>query len=115
MENQTTGVLYLGNLNMPEDVIKNIGTNVIPLSGEIKDKNNEIIVITQLKRAVYNAHVCHVCRSFEETKYDYVPDVPGFSGVLLLRNSVKEFDGIKYTMACLIDKELRVAINNWLY
>ena len=115
MENQAIGFLYLGDINIPEDVIENCGVNVIPLLGEIKDKDNEIIVITQLKRAVYNAEVCHVCKRFQETKYNYVPSLSGFSGALLLKNPVKEFDGIKYTMVCLADKELDIVENSWLY
>ena len=107
--------LSLRDLELPEDVIKVSGPGMLTLFGEVKDKENEIVVITYRNREVFTAEVRHMCRKYEDTKFNFVNHVSGFFGTLLLKNPVKEFDGIKYTMACLADKELDIVENSWLF
>ena len=114
---ELTGISFISleDLELPEDVIKNSGPGTIVQFGEVQDIENEIVVITELNRELIIAKVCHVCRKYQDTRFNYVNTVPGFFGTLILKNPIKEFNGIKYTMASLIEKELDIAVNSWVY
>jgi len=104
---------------LPDDVVENSGPH-IPLYGEIKGNPNEIVVITQLKRQVFSANVCHISDKHTEESindsYEYVLDMPGFKKIKLSSsNCIHEQGGVKFVMACLTEKDHEPALGNWLY
>ena len=109
--------LDLDILNLPKDVIENSG-DAINLVGELTGSDDEIVVITQLGRRVGSAHVCHLKDGFA---YDSRPckcifDMPGFKKIEIRQNFlIKEFNSIKYTMACLAESGFADASANWLW
>lgn len=115
MELKGISFLSLEYLQLPEDVIKCSGPSMMTQFGNVKDKENEIVVITYRNREVFTAHVCHMCRKYEETKFSFINNMHGFFGIVLLKNPIKEFDGIKYTMVDLAEKDLDLIENSWLY
>lgn len=102
---------------LPNDVVKNSGIT-IKLIGEITKEPNEIIVITQLGRIVFEGYVCHLVykkRKLGEC-HKYILDMPNFPKIKIPKDFlVKELNGIKYTMICLEDKNLDYAMANWLW
>lgn len=111
--------LNISELNLPEDVIKNSGVGV-ELIGEITGAEDEIVVITQLGRFVSTAHVCHLLNGYTErnggSPCKIILDMPGFNKIVVRKDFlIKEFNGIKYTMACLAEKDFVNTAANWLY
>lgn len=101
---------------VPMDVIQNSGTE-IPLFGTLTGAHNEVIVITQLRRAVYDAWVCHTEQREDKLYHrnaQCVIDMPGFNEILIT-NKCRVKDGKRYIMACLAEKDYNQCRNNWLY
>ena len=99
--------IYLRELNLPTDVIEN-SWDYIPFYGKLTGDPTEIIVITQYKREVFSGTVCHL-------KGDTIFDMPKFNPIKCHNpKTIKEIDGIKYTMACLAEKN-DYPVTNWLY
>lgn len=99
--------ISLTELNLPEDVLNNSWDDNIPLHGELTGDATEIIVITQYKREVFSGTVCHL----SEGK---ITDMPGFNHIRCHNSrTIKEINGMKYTMACLSERK-EYPISNWL-
>lgn len=111
--------IKLKEINMPEDVIINSGYE-ISLNGKLTGDSDEIIVITQLRREVFDGYVCHISHGYTKRNggnpIDMILDMPGFKKIIIYGPELRvhEFGGIKYTMACLAEKEMDVAFANWL-
>lgn len=103
--------LDLTKLNLPEDVIFNSGTE-IPLYGEITGSNDEIIVITQNGRQVFNAYVGKI--SEDKTGYEIFvkPGKPRLKVRSLDHIAIHTFDNIRMTMMCTSSA---IDVPNWLY
>lgn len=116
--NQEHGFCQLNIDFLPGDVINNSGSS-IPMHGKLMGDSNEIVVITQLNRTVRKAYLCHLSKKVDEcTKepYDCILDMPGFKEITIdQKNCVKNIDGIRYTMACLREKNYTQSRANWLW
>lgn len=104
---------------LPEDVVENSGI-AIQLIGILTGEPDEIVVITQLGRAVGSAYVCHLSNGYDKRNMGdpckCILDMPGFPKIKITQDFlIKEMDGIKYTMACMAEKDFDSARANWLY
>lgn len=104
---------------LPDDVVENSGF-AVQLNGEITGDPDEIIVITQLGRTVGAAYVCHLSNGYGRRNggkpCKCVLDLPGFPKLKIEQDFlIKERDGIKYTMACMAEKNFDYARANWLW
>ena len=114
--------LSLEKIKLPSDVIANSGLG-IPLYGELKGDPNEIVVITQLVRRVYEAYVCHMNKGYDRELTGelciVIEDLPEFENLVVpihMENTlIQTIDGVHYTMACLMEKDYTVARANWLW
>lgn len=112
--------LNIKNLNLPKDVIENSG-ECIELFGELTGNSDEIVVITQLRRTVYNAYVCHVsydCKTEYLIGHKIINDIPEFP-IMIIKGltediCIKTINGVKYTMVCKADKHEDFTTPNWL-
>lgn len=102
--------LDLRALKLPADVLFESG-EFIEINAEPSGWTSEIVVISQLKRKVYNAHICHIENDGKVHDCPFI-DYPFEVGA----HHLCVVDGIKYTMVCLAQKE-KSAIHptNWLY
>lgn len=124
MQNNNESLVFLDitKLGLPEDVIKNSG-NTISLNGELTGDSDEIVVINQLKRKVYSANVCHLSNGYESRESDIpckvICDIPGFPKMVIKSYledvCIQTINGVKYTMACLIEKDYDTVRPNWLW
>lgn len=116
MEN--LNLINLEDIKLPKDVIANSG-DTIPLFGDINNEENTIVVITQLGRKVINAYVCTLSSELRKDIGEclVIRDLPGFDAIWMPRPdlNLKEFNGIKYTMACVADIGFDFPRANWLY
>ena len=108
----------LKEIGLPEDVIKNSWLSKIPLYGKLKNDPNEIIVITQYKREVFIAWVCHLSKGYKwrngKEECPVILDMPGFNKIRCCNpHTIKEINGIRYTMACISEK-MDYPVSNWL-
>lgn len=104
---------------LPNDVVENSGF-AVQLIGKLIGEPNEIIVITQLGRTVGTAYVCHLSNGYDKRNMGNpckcILDMPGFPKIKITQDFlIKEMDGIKYTMACMAEKDFDFARANWLY
>ena len=109
--------INLREIGMPEDVIFETGSETIPLKGNLTGDPSEIIVITQFRRMLYSGTVCHIEKGNTNQDAYVIRDMPGFNEIHMpygFQNRIHEFDGIKYTMACLAEKN-DYALANWIY
>ena len=104
---------------LPEDVVKNSGI-AVQLIGKLSGEPNEIVVITQLGRSVGTAYVCHLSNGYDKRNIGNpckcILDVPGFPKIKITQDFlIKERNGVKYTMACMAEKDFDSSRANWLY
>lgn len=126
IEDECLKFINLRDLDLPKDVMEN-SNYVIPLNGKL-DMDKNIIVITQLKRRVFEAYVCTL--SYGKTSLDtkekgelvfstpYIDDIPGYPPMIignLLDTSVKTIGGVQYTMVCKDDVDKEYCRPNWLW
>lgn len=113
--------INLIKIGMPDDVILNSGDTEITLNGTLSGDPNEIIVITQFRREVFSGTVCHISNGYTKRNggnpCKVILDMPRFKKIIISDDNhyVKEFAGIKYTMACLAEKDYDISFANWLY
>ena len=109
--------INLKEINLPEDVIFNSGGEDIPLKGSLTGDPNEIIIITQFRREVYSGTICHLEKANTNHDAYVIRDMPGFNEIHIphtFTDRIHVFDGVKYIMACLAEKN-DYALANWLY
>lgn len=110
--------LSLKKLKLPKDVIENSGSSV-NLVGKLTGAEDEIIVLTQFCRTVGTAYVCHLSDGYDSENCDIpckvISDIPDFPKMIIKDVSIKNINGVRYTMACLADKDFAEAVANWLY
>lgn len=111
--------ISLVELGMPEDVIASSGVEV-PLYGDVTGADDEVIVIEQFKRQLYNAYVCHLDLENDGINaYHVINDIPEYPKMvfknLVSTHGLKEIDRHKFTMICKQDAEYEQARPNWLY
>ena len=110
-------ILNLQNIGLPRDVLEN--NDLVELVGTPTGSDDEIIVLSQIRRAVTKAYVCHIANGYKHRRGDEaIPVVLDYPRLKKLRISnprldIHTFNGVKYTMACLADKETGTA--NWLW
>ena len=110
-------IIDLKNLSLPGDVISN--NELIELVGTPTGSTDEIIVLSQIRRSVTKAYVCHISNGYKHRRGDEaIPVVLDYPRLQKLRISnprldIHTFNGVKYTIACLTDKETGNA--NWLW
>ena len=110
-------IIDLKKLSLPDDVVSN--NDLVELVGTPTGSDDEIIVLSQIRRAVTKAYVCHVANGYKHRRGDEaIPVVLDYPRLKKLRISnprldIHTFNGVKYTMACLADKETGTA--NWLW
>ena len=116
--------INLKEIGIPDDVVFNSGGDEVVLNGHIYGDPDEIVVITQLGREVFSGTVCHISHGYEtrngNKRCDMIVDMPGFNKIIIPYDGheefcIKEFNGIKYTMACLAEKDLSASLVNWMY
>lgn len=121
--------IFTADLGLPEDVRYN-SPDFLMLNGDIKGDDNEIIVITQFKRQVFNATVCHYLiepayEGAEEFKifHKVIRDMPGYSPIIIkdknIGITVKRIRGVLCTMVCMGDLDYGIKpdshMPNWLF
>lgn len=114
--------LNLKKLGLPKDVLVNSGEN-IELHGKLKGDTNEIVVLMQNGRTIKEAFVCHISKGYiSRTKAEtanLVLDIPNFPKLVITDDmmdiSVKKYKGVKYTMACITEKDLVSSMALWLH
>ena len=109
--------INLRKIKMPDDVIFETSSDTIPVKGNLSGDPDEIIVITQFRRRLYSGTVCHLERG-SGMNFDLyiIRDLPGFKEIRIPQEDwIYEFDGVKYIMACLGEKEADYSLSNWLY
>lgn len=117
MKNRTkVSLMSTDILNLPNDVLENTGP-LIPLFGELDSSRENIIVITQLKRELFKAYVCHLQYEYDSQPGIFITDIPNFIPTVVTdKDTIREFHGVKYTMICLADKySHKIAKSNWLF
>ena len=114
--------INLVKIGMPDDVIINSGDTEITLNGKLSGDPNEIIVITQFRREVFSGTVCHISNGYTKRNggdpCKVILDMPGFKKIIIPDDDthyVKKIGGVKYTMACLAEKDDDNSLANWLY
>lgn len=110
-------IIDLKKLSLPKDVISN--NDLVELVGTPTGSDDEIIVLSQIRRSVTKAYVCHIANGYKHRRGDdAIPIVLDYPRLNKLKISnpkldLHTFDGVKYTMACLADQGIGNA--NWLW
>ena len=106
----STIVFSTNPLHLPEDVTRPMTINV---HGNLTGKSNEIIVLKQLERAVFeDAYVCHIT----DGKYGKgIYDMPNFDFIESDSNAIMSICHFQFTMACTAESKDGVGRMNWLH
>ena len=110
-------ILNLQNIELPCDVLAN--NDRVELVGTPTGSEDEIVVLSQIRRSVTKAYVCHISNGYKHRRGDEaIPIVLDYPRLNKLKISnpkldLHTFDGVKYTMACLADQGIGNA--NWLW
>ena len=112
-----TRIFPTKRLELPIDV-KKFSETII--HGNINGNANEIVVLKQLGREVFeDAFVCHIT---EGTWGIGIYDMQGFHFIKIGNKSIKEVDSLKFTMVSITEAIMprsymptRAAKSNWLY
>ena len=110
-------IIDLRKLELPNDVW--FENQFIDLEGTPTGADDEIVVLSQIGRMVTRAYLCHLSKGYRHRRGDekipVVLDYPQLKKLKITKPclNVHTFNGIKYTMACLADKEYGNA--NWLF
>ena len=110
-------MLNLKNIELPCDVLAN--NDQVELVGTPTGSEDEIVVLSQIRRSVTKAYVCHISNGYKHRRGDEaIPIVLDYPRLKKLKISNPRLDihtinGVKYTMACLADQNIGNA--NWLW
>lgn len=98
-------------LKLPRDVNR---PDEILIHGELTGANNEVVVIMQLERSIFEqAYVCH--KTLDECGAEGIYDLPGFKFLEPTPFTQKRIDGINFTMACKAESGWHRSRSNWLW
>ena len=106
----STLVFSTNPLHLPKDVSCPKHINV---QGNLEGKSNEIIVLKQLRRAVFeDAYVCHIT----DGKYGKgIYDMPNFDFIESDSKAIMSICHFQFTMACTAEAKDGVGRMNWLH
>lgn len=106
----STLVFSTNPLHLPEDVSC---PRTINVHGQLTGNSNEVIVLKQLRRAVFeDAYVCHIT----DGKYGKgIYDMPSFEFIESDSKSIISICHFNFTMACTAEAKNGVGRMNWLH
>ena len=85
----------ISNLGLSERVIRESST-MIPLSGNITNNDNEIIIFEKFYDLILWAHVCHITEISKNGLFYIITMPPGYPTSRIMKIEITETCGIKY-------------------